>query len=160
MRTTSALAIFSLSLISLCAQAADDPQIGHWKLDLARSKYFTAPRPKSAEVAITPYGTDGVTVSAHTLNAAGQEFRIQYSAQYDGKAYPRTETGAGAVAGQTVKLRRIGPRSAERVTFLGSKPVGTERWVISVDGKTRTVTQFGVDLHGKSIKNLLVYEKQ
>ena len=85
---------------------------------------------------------------------------FQCSAEYDGKPYPRIETGPGAVAGQSVTLKRVDARTVERIIYLGAKPVGTERWVISGDGKTRTVTQSGVDVRGKTINNVLVYVKQ
>jgi hypothetical protein len=152
-------AALSFCVIGASAQAADDPQLGRWKLDREHSKYVTAQIPQTSEATLTPYG-DGVTLSVDAVNAAGQAMHIQYSAHYDGKRYPRVETGAGAVSGQTVTLERIAPRTVRRVVYLGDKPVGTETWVISADGKTRTVTQSGVDLHGKPIDNLQVYVRQ
>jgi hypothetical protein len=94
------------------------------------------------------------------VNAAGEKYGIQYSAQYDGNHYPRTETGAGAIPGQTVTLRRIDDRTAERIVYLNRKPVGTEMWVVSPDGKTRTITQSGIDSKGKPIDNLQIYVRQ
>lgn len=85
---------------------------------------------------------------------------IRYSAEYDGKPYPRTEIGAAAISGQTVTLKRIDAQTVERIVYLGGKPVGTESWAISKDGKTRTVTQSGIDAHGKPINILQIYVKQ
>ena len=148
---------------SLCvagaAQAASDPQLGKWTIDLARSKYVTGVLPKSSVATVTPYGKDGVTLTVNAVNAAGETIYIQYSAQYDGKPYPRIEAGAGAVQGQTVTLKRIDARTVERILYLGDKPGGTEHWAISKDGKTRTVTQSGFDLAGKPINNLQIYVK-
>jgi hypothetical protein len=141
-------------------RAADDPQIGHWTIDLAKSKYVSATPPLSSEVTTVPYGKDGVSLTVNMVNAKGEKLVIQYSAQYDGKPSPRTETGAGAVAGQSVTLRRIDARTAERIVYLAGKPVGTERWVISADGKTRTITQSGIDPQGKPINNVQVYVRQ
>lgn len=153
------IAGLSACLVSGSTFAAEDPQLGHWKLNLAKSRYSTATLPMSSEATLVPYGDDGVTLTVDVVNAAGQPAHIRYSARYDGKPYPRTETGAGAVAGQTVTLRRIGPRTVERSVYLGDRAGGTERWVISEDGKTRTVTQSGTDLQGKPIDNLQIYEK-
>lgn len=141
--------IVSLCLLAATVWAAEDPQTGHWKIDLARSKYVTATLPQSSEVTITPSGKDGVSLSVNQVNAKGEKLVIQYSAQYDGKPYPRTETGAGAMTGVTVSLKRIDAQTVERIVYLGDKPIGTERWVISKDGKTRTVTQSGTDANGK-----------
>jgi hypothetical protein len=156
----SGLIVLSLCLVGINAQAADDAQVGHWMLDLAKSQYVTGIAPRSSEVTITPYGKDGVSVTVNTLNPKGERVVFQCSAEYDGKPYPRTETGPGAIAGQSVTLKRLGTGAIERIVYLGGKPVGTERWVISRDGKTRTVTQSGVDAQGKAINNVLVYAKQ
>lgn len=152
--------LFSLCMIGMTARAADDPQIGHWKLDLAKSKFVTATPPQSSEATVVPYGKDGVSLTVTQVTAKGDKFVIQYAAEYDGKSYPRTETGPGAIAGQTVTLKRIDAQTVERIVYLAGKPVGTERWVISKDGKTRTVTQSGTDSKGKPIDNLQIYVKQ
>jgi hypothetical protein len=140
--------------------AADDPQIGNWKLDLGKSKYVTASAPMSSVAVVTPYGRDGISVTVNVVNTKGDKFVIQYSARYDGKPYPRTETGAGAVAGQSVTLKRVDDQTIERVVWLAGEPVGKEIWVISKDGKTRTITQSGIDPQGKPINNVLVYQRQ
>lgn len=153
-------AMLSVCAISLPAWAADDPQLGTWRLDVAKSKYVSGTPPQSTLVTVAPYGKDGVSLTVNTVNAKGEKLVIQYSGEYDGKPYPRTETGPGAVAGQTVALRRIDARTVERIAYLAGKPVGTERWTVSADGTTRTVTQSGVDANGKTIDNLLVYARQ
>ena len=149
-----------LCMLGMRAWAADDPQIGNWKLDLAKSKYVTSPAPTSSVAAVTPFGKDGISVTVNVVNAKGERFDIHYSAQYDGKPYPRTETGAGAVAGQSVTLNRIDAQTIERDLYLAGQLVGKEIWVISKDGKTRTITQSGIDPKGKSINNVLVYERK
>ena len=139
---------------------ADDVQAGNWKINLSKSRFKTAPAPKSQTVTITPQGKDGVKVKVDAVNAKGENSIIEYGGQYDGKENPRTESGAGAVPGQTVSLKRIDAHTAERVTYLKGKKLVTEKWDISADGKTRTVTQSGVDPAGKPVDNVIVYEKQ
>lgn len=139
---------------------AGDPQAGTWKVNVARSKFKTAPAPKSQTVTIVPAEKDGLKPTVNAINANGEKSTIEYAAQYDGKEYPRTETGAGAVAGQTVTLKRIDTHTAERVAYLKDKKLTTEKWEISKDGKTRTVTQSGVSPQGQPVDNVLVYEKQ
>jgi hypothetical protein len=160
MKRKWAFVALSLCLFGLRAWAAEDPQIGRWKLDLTKSKYVTATAPRSSVATVTPYGKDGVNLTVNMVNAKGEAFVIQYSAEYDGKPYPRTESGPGAIAGQTVRLRRVDSRTVERIVYLAGKPVGTERWAISEDGKTRTVTQSGTDSKGKPIDNVQVYVRQ
>ena len=160
MKHAWAITALSICMLAGPARSAEDPQLGQWKLNLAKSRYVSATPPKSSVATLVPNGDNGVTLSVDMINAAGQPAHIQYSAKYDGKPYPRTETGAGAVPGQTVTLHRINPRRVERIVHLGQKSGGSEEWVISPDGKTRTVTQSGFDLNGKPINNLQVYEKQ
>ena len=155
------LAIVVLSVFMGCLAAwADDPQLGTWKVNAAKSKFKTAPPPKSQTVAIVLDGKDGIKLTVNAINAKGEKSIIEYAAQYDGKEYPRTETGAGAVPGQTVTLKRIDSHTVERVVYLKGKKLTTEKWEISKDGKTRTVTQSGVGAQGEPVDNVLVYEKE
>ena len=150
-----------LSLVIGCTMVwAADLQTGTWKVNVAKSHYKTATPPQNQTVMIVPQGKDGIKVTVNAVNAKGEKSTVEYAAQYDGKEYPRTETGAGAVSGQTVSLKRIDDHTIERVTYLKGKKLGTEKWEISKDGKTRTVTQSGTGPDGKPIDNLIIYEKQ
>jgi hypothetical protein len=160
-----ALAVLSLFLCSGAAWAAgaawtDDVQVGNWKINLSKSHFNTSPPPKSQTIAIVPLGKDGVKVTVDAVTAKGEKSTIEYAGQYDGKENPRTESGAGAVPGQTVSLKRIDAHTAERTTYLKGKKLVTEKWDISADGKMRTVTQSGVDPAGKPVDNVVVYDKQ
>jgi len=150
-----------LSLVIGCAAVqAADLQTGTWKVNVAKSKYKTATPPQSQTVTIVPQGKDGIKVTVNAVNPKGEKLTVEYAAQYDGKEVPRTETGAGAVQGQTVSLKRIDDHTIERIAYLKGKKLTTEKWEISKDGKTRTVTQTGVAADGKPVDNLLIYDKQ
>ena len=155
---------FSFTLVAVMFVSvsgwAQDVQTGRWTLNAAKSQFKTSAAPKTQIVTIAPDGKDGLKVTADVVRANGAKAGFEYAAQYDGKEYPRTETGDGAVAGQTVTLKRIDNRTAERITFLKGKKLVIEKWEISRDGKTRTVTQSGVGLDGKPVDNVLFYEKQ
>ena len=153
------LVVFSASLFYGTA-LADDVQTGNWKANVAKSHFKTSPAPQTQTVMITPQGKDGVKVKVNAVNTKGEKSTIEYGGQYDGKQNPRTESGAGAVPGQTVSLKRLDSHTAERVTYLNGNKLVTEKWEISADGKTRTVTQSGVDPAGKAVDNVIVYEKQ
>ena len=152
--------IFLLVVFSLAAWAADDPQTGTWKLNVAKSKFSPGPPPQTQSVTTKPFGNDGVTLSLDGMNARGEKFTISYSAKYDGKEYPRMEAGAGAVAGQTVTLQRMDAHTVERIAYLAGKKLTTERWVISPDAKTRTTFQTGPDPQGQQVNNVIIWEKQ
>ena len=154
------VAVLSLFVVCLAARADNDVQLGNWKLNVAKSKFKTAPAPQSQLARIVADGKDGIKLTVDAVNAKGEKSKIEYSAQYDGKQYPRTETGAGAVSGQTVSLKRLDNHTVERVAYLKGKKLTTEKWEISKDGKTRTVTQSGVDPQGQPVDNVLIYERQ
>ena len=56
-------------------------------------------------------------------------------------------------------MKRINDHTVERISYLKDKKLITEKWEISRDGKTRTVTQSGVGPDGKAVDNVLIYEK-
>jgi hypothetical protein len=156
---------FTVVLLSLCifavaALAADDPFIGTWKANISKSEFSPGPPPTSVTVTIEPNGTNGIKVTVEAINAKGEKTVNQYSANYDGKEYPFVQTGAGAVSGQTVSLKRIDSHTVERTTYLTGKQLMTEKWVVSQDGKTRTVTQTGTSPQGQAIHNVIVNDKQ
>jgi hypothetical protein len=153
-----ALALLAIVVISVVAWA-QDVQTGHWTLNVAKSQFKTSSAPKTQIVTIVPDGKDGVKVTADVIRANGAKAAFAYAGQYDGKEYPRTETGDGAVPGQTVTLKRIDDHTVERISYLKGKKLVTEKWEISRDGKTRTVTQSGVGTDGKPVDNVLVYGK-
>jgi hypothetical protein len=152
---------FTLAFVTVVSVAgwAQDVQTGHWTLNVAKSKFKTSPAPKTQIVTIVPEGKDGVKVTADVVRANGAKAAFSYAAQYDGKEYPRTETGDGAVPGQTVTVKRIDNHTVERISYLKGRKLIIEKWAISADGKTRTVTQSGVGPDNKPVDNVLVYEK-
>ena len=154
-----AFALMAIAAVSVTGWA-EDVQAGHWMLNVAKSQFKTSPAPKTQMVMIVPEGKDGVKVTADVTRANGAKAAFSYAGRYDGKENPRTETGDGAVPGQTVTLKRIDNHTVERISFLKSKKLVIEKWEISRDGKTRTVTQSGVGTDGKPVDNVLVYEKQ
>ena len=154
-----AFALLTVVVVSV-AGWAEDVQTGRWNLIVTKSQFKTSPAPKTQVVTIVPEGKDGVKVTADVVRPNGAKAAFSYAGQYDGKENPRTETGDGAVPGQTVTLKRIDNHTVERISYLKGKKLVIEKWAISPDGKTRTVTQSGVGPDSKPVDNILVYEKQ
>jgi hypothetical protein len=153
-----AFALVVMAFVSV-AGWAEDVQTGRWTLNIAKSQFKTSPAPKTQIVTIVPDGKDGVKVTADIVRANGAKAAFVYAGQYDGKENPRTETGEGAITGQTVTMKRIDNHTVERIAYLKGKKLVIEKWEISRDGKTRTVTQSGVGPDGKPVDNVLIYEK-
>ncbi len=137
------------------AQAAD-PQIGIWKLNLAKSKYSPGPAPKSSTTTITAAGA-GTKVVVDQVPADGAARHWEFTGNYDGKDTAVTGNNPDA---DTVARTRINANTVKTVAKKGGKVTTTQSSVVSSDGKTRTVTTTGTNAAGAAVNNVAVYDKQ
>jgi len=146
---------FTLSTIM---HAQNDPLIGHWMLNVAKSKYQPGPAPKSEMRVYEPFGGVGKGIKAtfDRIDAAGKKITITYSAMYDGKDYKYI----GSPDADMISLARPNPNTTDGTLKRNGKVVQTTHSVISADGKTRTSTNTGTNAQGQKINNVVVFEKQ
>ena len=130
------IAVLSLLVISVAAWADDNPLIGKWKINLAKTKYNAGAPPKNQVITYQMAG-DALKLTAEIDNAQGHVVN-SYTAKYDGKDYPFTSTAADAVVGHTVRLMRMDANTTQRTTHFKGKQIGTVTHVVSKDGKTLT----------------------
>ena len=142
----------------LCTQtfAQSDPQVGVWKLNVAKSKYTPGPAPKSATTRIEAAG-NGTKVIVDQELADGTSLHWEVTASYDGKDSPITGNNPNA---DMVSRTRINANTVQTIQKKGGKVVATQTSEVSTDGKTRTVTTKGVDGKGAPMNSVAVYEKQ
>jgi hypothetical protein len=133
----------------------EDPIIGTWKLNLAKSKYIPGPAPQS-QIRVYRQTDAGVFVTIDTVDAKGQrQPRIEFSEKYDGKDRPLT----GSSIGDALALTRINNYLAEATMKHAGKVVAVTRRIITDNGKTlmlvyqETSTEHPVD-------NIIVYDRQ
>jgi len=138
----------------LSAQA-NDPRIGTWKMNAAKSKFNPGPPPQSLTV-IVESAAKGEKVTADIGNADGTRTTTVYTANFDGKNYPLT----GSPTADTVSLKRVDSHTTERTDKKGDKIITTLRRVVSRDGKTMTVTTKGTNAEGQAVNNVIVFDKQ
>ena len=149
------LAVCLVATSSLSSFAQTDPFIGTWKLNLAKSKFSPGPPSKSITLTYEAAGQD-VKVTVKITDAEGKPIDTQSTANSDGKDYPVT----GNPDWDTVARKRIDAYTMEITRKKAGKVVSTATSVVSKDGKTRTVTENGVNAKGVKISNTLVYDKQ
>lgn len=149
-------AVLLLFVLSVAAWAADDPLMGTWKLNLAKSKFDPGPPPKSQINKYEPSGANGVKRIQDLVNAKGEASHSEVSYVFDGKEQPE----AAARGFDASTSRRIDAYTTERIAKKDGKVVNTLRRVVSKDGKTMTVTQKGTNSQGKPFNNLEIYDKQ
>ena len=150
------IAVLSLVVFSVAVWAADDPLIGTWKLNLAKSKFSGSSPSKSDTMKYEPYGAGGMKQTREILTAEGKTLREEFSANYDGKDYPIT----GTPNVDTVSLKRIDSYTTVTTNKKAGKITTTIRSVVSRDGKTLTTTTTGTNATGAKINNVRVWDKQ
>ena len=150
--------VLVMLFVSVGVRAADNPLIGKWKINLAKTKYNAGTPPKNQVITYEMVG-DALKLTAEIDNAQGHQTNT-YTAKYDGKDYPFTSSARDAVAGQTVRLKRIDANTTERSTFFKGKQIGTVTEVVSKDGKTLTRTQKGLNAQNQPIDNVQVLDRQ
>ena len=148
----------AMLVASVGLQAQDNPLLGTWKINLAKTKYNAGTPPKNQVIKYDMVG-DALRLTAEIDNAQGHTTN-SYTAKYDGKDYPFTSTARDAVTGQTVRLKRMDANTTQRTTWFKGKQIGTVTDVVSNGGKTLTRTQKGVSAQGQPVDNVQVLDKQ
>ena len=147
--------VLGIGVVDLSAQM-NDPRVGTWKLNVAKSTYSPGPAPQSVMVKVEAAG-QGEKATTDFVNADGTRTTTQYTAGFDGKDSPLTGSQLGA---DMVSLKRIDAQTTERTDKKGAKVVQVLARVVSQDGKTMTVTTKGTNAQGQAVNNVAVFEKQ
>jgi hypothetical protein len=134
--------------------AAEDPQVGTWKLNEAKSK-IPAGSPKNTTVVYEAAGVN-VRVTTDGTSADGNSAHSEWIGKFDGKDYPVT----GDPSSDTRSYRKVNAHTLALTNKKGDKVTISGRIVVAADGKTRTVTLTGTDAKGKKITSRAVYDKQ
>lgn len=136
----------------------DNPFLGTWKLNTAKSKFMGTPAPKSMTRTITAQGS-GAKYSFEGVAADGSSVAYSFSSNYDGKDVPITGTGAPGGA-DTISLKRVGDRKTEGVLKKGGTEIAKVVAEVSKDGKTAFVKSKGKSADGLEVSSESVYDKQ
>lgn len=155
-RLVCVVSFVSVLAFSASLRAADDPVIGTWKLNLAKSKYTGMSAPKSQVYKYEPNGPDGVKFINDTVNADGAKIHAEYAVKFDGKEGPVK----GDPTRDMTTNKRVDANTTSGTNSLKGKPVGTFTRVVSKDGKTLTVTAKGIQADGKVGEQVAVYDRQ
>ena len=149
---TIALTI-SLVFVSVALGFQDNPQMGTWKLNEAKSKF--AGKARNHTVVYEAAG-DQIKVTVDGVDENGGAVHNEWTGKFDGKDYPVT----GDATSDMRSYRMVNKNTLELAGRKGGKETLTGRIVVSNDGKTRTVTTTQTDSQGKKVKNVAVYDKQ
>jgi hypothetical protein len=134
--------------------AADDPQMGTWKLNETKSK-TGSDMGKLSTVVYEAVG-DEVKVTIDGTDKDGKPIHNEWTGKIDGKDYAVT----GDPTSDMRSYKKIDDHTLKFTVKKGDKTTITGRIVVAADGKSRTVTAKGTDEHGKQFKNMSSYDKQ
>jgi hypothetical protein len=147
---------FAAVLAGAVLAQAPDPQVGTWKLNLAKSKYSPGPAPTSATTQIEAAGA-GTKVVVDQSPADGVIRHWEFTANYDGKDVPVTGNNPDA---DMIARTRVDASTVKSISKKGGNVTTTQTSAVSSDGKTRTVTTTGTNGAGQTVNNVAVYDKQ
>ena len=153
MKTKTIALTISLVFVSVALGFQDNPQIGTWKLNEAKSKF--AGKARNHTVVYETAG-DQIKVTVDGVDENGNAVHNEWTGKFDGKDYPVT----GDASGDARSYRMIDQHTLELTNKKGGKAMLTGRIEVSHDGKTRTVKTTATDAQGKKVTNVAVYDKQ
>ncbi len=135
----------------------DNPFVGTWKLNVAKSKFTGVPAPKS-ETRRVVAEIGGETVGYKGIAADGGPIAYSFTTNLDGKDSPIS--GTQPLGSDTVAAKRVDANTIESTSKKAGKTIFTTRSVVSKDGKVLTQTTKGTNGEGQPISITTVWDKQ
>jgi hypothetical protein len=156
--------LFLLALSVLTAvvagplMAQDNPFVGTWKLNVAKSKSEPKPVSKSQTRTVVAEGA-GAKYTSEGVAADGTSYAFSFSTNYDGKDFPVTGTGMPGGA-DSIAIKRLSPNKVEAILKRSGKEIGKSTAEVSKDGKVTIVRGNGKNPDGVEYHTESVYDKQ
>jgi hypothetical protein len=146
---TMLLCVFGFAL----SFAAENPQMGTWKLNEAKSK-IPAGAMKNTTVV---YAAEGDNVKVTTDGTmADKPVHTEWTGKFDGKDYPLT----GDPSADSRSYTQVNDRTLTLTNKKDGAATVTGKIMVSKDGKTRTLTTTGKNAAGKKVRGTAVYDKE
>jgi hypothetical protein len=141
------------------AQSKDDPSIGSWKLNVAKSTFTPGPPIKGDTRSYEVNDAGWLIVTTETIQPDGARTGVRFAAKFDGKPYPQIGRFA-----PTVTLITYEPVDKRTLKYTqrdaSGKVVSTNTRIVSADGKTMTIEQKTTDDKGRPVVNVELFERQ
>ena len=150
------LGVLFAAAVSVAA-AQDEPRVGTWELNLAKSTFSPGPPPKKQTLTFQAAGPhwvallQGIDASGKPINPDLNNLAISF----DGKDHPTAN-----VDYDTTAWKRISAHKYEVFRKKAGKLVLTSTNVVSQDGKTMTITTQGDNAAGQAMPNVWVDDKR
>ena len=139
---------------SALVAAAQDANMGTWKLNEAKS-HFAKGATKNHTVVYEAAG-DQTKVTVDGTDGSGNAIHSEWTGKFDGKPYALT----GDPAGDMRSYRVVNRRTLSLRSTKDGKLTTTATIVVSPTGKSRTVTARSKNAQGKWTTSSAFYDKQ
>jgi hypothetical protein len=150
--------VILLTLAALFASAtvclAQNPHMGTWKLNEAKSKF--APGATKNQTVIYEAAGDNIKIIVDGVDAAGTAIHHEWTGKFDRKFYPVT----GDPTSDMRSYRKINNRTLLLTGKKDGKVTVTGRIVVTPNGRSRTITTTGTNDKGVKVTNRAVYDKE
>ncbi|SRR5258708_6799925 len=154
MKARSIALAITLCLIAVGLSFAENPQMGTWKLNEAKSKI--APGVMKNSTVVYEAAGDSVKVTTDGVDGKGAPLHTEWTGKFDGKDYPLT----GDPTADSRAYKQVSTHVLALTNKKDGKVVVTGRITVSADGKTRTLTTSLKDASGKPVHSSALYDKQ
>jgi hypothetical protein len=154
MKLRTLMLTLAMCFVGVSVSFADNPNMGTWKLNEAKSK-IPAGFMKNSTVVYEAQG-DSVKVTTDGTDKDGKPMHTEWTGKFDGKDYPLI----GDPSADSRSYTQINDHTLALANKKDGKVTTSGRVVISADGKTRTLRLTGTDSSGKKVSSNALYDKQ
>jgi hypothetical protein len=147
--------ITAFCICSIILTAADNPFVGTWKLNTAKSRGTPGMMNKEATVVFETDGND-VKRTVTGIGAEGQKLDTTATIPWDGMEHKID----GPMGPAMVAVKSVNDRTINVTVKVNGKVVSSGRAVVSKDGKTMTSSFKGEDPKGRKFDNVEVFDRQ
>ena len=153
-----AVAFLALATVA-AAQSKDDPSLGTWRLNVAKSKFTPGPPIKGDTRSYEVNDEGWLIVTTETIQPDGTHTGVRFAAKFDGKAYPQIGRFAPTVTLITYEpVDRLTLKYTQRDT--SGKVLSTNTRTVSTDSQTMTIEQRSTDANGRPVVNVELFERR
>ena len=159
MKRKTILLMLAMFGVSAGLGAQNNPLIGTWKTNPAKSKLHLG---ASSENNLTTYeasGPNGIKYTSDRIGSDGQTEHIEYTANIDGKTYPYKLSGTN-ITRDEVAIRRTNANTFQIFYKLKGETVQINYWIVSPDGESLTTVSTGLNADGSVYSRMMVSDKQ
>ena len=157
MSSKKIILLLAMLAVSVALFAADDPFVGTWKLDLAKSRYSPGPAPKSGSNIFEP-APGGLKLIVRNQDTQGKPTSFERIELYDGMTHPAH--GEGRIGPDAVSMKRVDAYTIKIVNYKNGKAFARTTRKVSKDGKTMTSASKGADAEGHPLDEFRFFKKE